>query len=136
MSWLVETLLLDRDTIRSTQELDSDDYLNLIVVEQRFEELVAKGNISSFESAIVNFVLSGLSFTKLGKILGMARSTVSKHFSSTCSKISYSLGGEFTDEGYIQFMKEKYNLTSKQCETLKTYMVSHLRHKLRRHDGE
>ncbi len=109
MSWLVETLLMNRDTIKKEYELDSDDYLSLIVVEQRFEELVSKGNISPFESAIVNFVLSGLSFTKLGKILGMARATVSKHFSLACSKISYSLGGEFTDEGYVQYMKEKYS---------------------------
>ena len=136
MSWLVETLLINRDTIRSAYEMDSDYYLSLLTVEQRLDELVKKGNINSFEAGLINFVLSGLSFTKLGKVLGMSRSTISKHFTLACGKISYSLGGEFTDEGYIQFMKDKYKLSSKQCEILKSYMTSHLRHKLRRHDGE
>ena len=136
MSWLVETLLINRDMIRSTYELDSDYYLSLLTVEQRFDELVKKGNINSFESGVINFVLSGLSFTKLSKILGMSRLTISKHFTLACAKISYSLGGEFTDEGYIQFMKDKYKLSFEQCEILKSYMTSHLRHKLRRHDGE
>ena len=136
MSWLVETLLLSRDQIKSSSELDSEDYLNLVIVEQKFKELLETKNINTFESAIVNYVLSGLSFTKLSEILGIDGSTISKHFRATCSKISYSLGGEFTDEGYIQFMKDKYKLTSKHCEELKSYMESHLRHKIRRHTSE
>ncbi len=136
MSWLVETLLLSRDQIRSSSALDSEDYLNLIIVEQKFKELFDLKNINTFESAIVNYVLSGLSFTKLSKILVIDGSTISKHFRAVCLKVSYSLGGEFTDEGYIQFMKDKYKLTSEHCEELKSYMESHLRHKIRRHNSE
>ena len=132
MSWLVETLLLTREDIRANRPIDSEEYLSLLAVENKIEELKDANILDAEELDIINKVLEGGSYTSLGEKLNIARSTVAKKFKNACYKISFALGGEFTDEGLIQSMSKKYNLSEDQCQKLREYMQGNLRHKLRR----
>jgi len=53
--------------------------------------------------------------------------TVFKNFKSLCSKIAYVLGDYFTDDGYIEMLKKKYNLTPEQVNRIYKYIKSKYR---------
>jgi len=132
MSWLVETLLLGRIAIRSESNVDSDEYHDLILVEQKISELLDLGLIDVFELSIMNYVLSNRPYSELEKMLSISRETISKYFRGICNRVSYALGGYFTDEGFMEHMKDKYNLTGEHVEKMKEHMVGKYRHTIRR----
>lgn len=132
MSWLVETLLLNREQLKLNPDLDSDDYNNLLLVEKAISELVSMGNIAPFEVAILNYVISNKSFTTLESVLGVSRNTVSKYFREICDRVSFYLGFEFTDEGYLAYMKKQHKLENDDVERMRKHMQGRYRHTIRR----
>lgn len=46
-----------------------------------------------------------------------------------CDRIAYYLGGYFTDEGYINYLTRKYNLTGEQIRVLREYIKSEFKNK-------
>lgn len=123
---------MKRDEIKSNPDFESDDYNNLLMIEKKVSELKNKNLLSSIELTIIGLMSEGKTFGDLEKILRMSRVTISKIFIKSCYKISYSLGGIFTDSGYIDYMKEKYKLTEKEVERLEEYIVSKFKHKIMR----
>lgn len=132
MSWLVENLLFQREEIRVKPDFNSDEYNNLLIVESKIKELTNLGVIDSFELAILHFVTSKGSYTQLEELLKINRNTLANHFKRICNRISYSLGYEFTDEGYLQYMQEKYNLLDSQIDILREHINGIYRHRIRR----
>lgn len=148
MSWIVETLLLNSDAIRegvystdkySTGEdavesffLDDDVFLDFLFLEKKMKEMETKGMFSDKEKEILNFVVGGSTYSSLEKHVGITRDTISKKFRAVCERIAFYIGGIFTDEGYLEYMKEKYNLTDHQVLLLESYMNSRFRHTIRR----
>ena len=53
-------------------------------------------------------------------------------FNSACNKIGNYLGNYFTNDGYINYMQEKYNLTEQQNYNLQLFMNSKFRFKIMR----
>ena len=132
MSWLVETLLLNRHNTRINPDFESDEYNNLLIVERKIKDLVKIGTIDRFELAILDYVSSNKPYSTLQHLLGISRNTIANYFKRICDRISYSLGGMFTDEGFLEYMKEKYNLTEEQIEQMRNHMKSRYRHTIRR----
>lgn len=60
------------------------------------------------------------------------RQALARQFYAICDRIAYSLGGEFTDEGYITYMQKKHKLTYAQVEKMKKYMKGRYRYKIMR----
>ena len=147
MSRYVETLLIFSDSIRSNicnsytnygelvveLDLDDNDYNNLLIMEKKIKELHGKGLLADKEIDILNAVSTGQSLHKLEKELELNRITISKIFRAVCNKIAYTLGGEFTNDGYIAYMKKKHNLSGKQIDKLKHIIEGEYRHRTRRY---
>lgn len=141
-SWYVETLLRNRDIIRSDiieyeqvyddtvvyTDFDNDDYNNLLLIEQTLKTLIENNQLSKKEAIIINEVLTHKSLSQIERETGMTRVTVAKFFEGVCDRIAFILGGCFTDEGYLESLALKYNLNSEQIEKARTYMNSNKRY--------
>jgi DNA-binding CsgD family transcriptional regulator len=144
MSWYIEYLILNRDSIRSATKveecytsnafdlipeaqvsfnLDDDVYSDLLTVECEIKRLIGLGVISDLELNILNLVLDGKSYVSIEKILEMHRSTISNIFKKLCDKVSQSLGDYFTDEGFMDNMIKKYNLNDEEEIRLKKILL-------------
>jgi AraC-like DNA-binding protein len=129
MSYRVENLLLNREMIRAQENIDSDDFNDLILVEKKLNELIANKSITQKEIKIVNIYLNCLNLEKAQKELGMSRLTISKIFTRVCERVSTYLGYSFTDEGFIEYMTDKYRLNKDEISRLKGFISSKYRHK-------
>ena len=135
MSWYVETLLTNREYIRSEiiqrsetgdkvlLNLNGNDYNNLLILEKTISDLYDAGNISDREIEVINLVSTAKSLRKLEKENKLARHSLSKAFYTVCEKLAFILGGEFTDEGYLAYIKTKYRLDEKQTDEVREYMA-------------
>lgn len=134
MSWIVESLIRDRWNIKSNPDPDSDSYNNILIIEKAIKELLEDKLITSLEVQILNIISEGYTLSDLETKLSISRETISKIFMSTCLKIAYYLGGEFTDEGLIESMEDKYNLNPEQIVRLRVFMRSRFKHKIARNE--
>jgi hypothetical protein len=131
MSWLVETLLRDRYRIRSDPDFASDEYNNLLIIEHKIKELYESGAIDDFELALLEYVSTSNNYTALEEVLGIRRRTIASHFKRICDRVSYALGGEFTDAGYTEYMRTGYNLSEEDIEKITMHMNGNYRHVVR-----
>jgi len=129
MSWIVQTLLRDRYKIRLAPDFDSDEYHDILLIESTIDNLEIEGVFSSRDVEILYSISEGVSLKDVGELIGKTDNTVYKYFVRLCEVIGYSLGDEFTDEGYLEMMREKYNLTDVQLSAMNDYMNS--KHKFR-----
>jgi hypothetical protein len=60
------------------------------------------------------------------------RDTVTKIFKRVCNRISYKLGDYFTDDGYLNYLSQKYGLSELETKRVKSFMESKFRHRLAR----
>lgn len=149
-SWYVERLLLDRELIRarmfSTEKdpmsrenyldsfanlLEDDTYLDLLSVEDKIQELIKNDLLSSQEIKILDLVLEGYTISDILQLDLLNRKTVHRVFKSLCGKIAFYLGGHFTDEGYINYMVNKYKsyfIDEEHVQMLVEYLNKDYRH--------
>jgi len=132
MSWKTETLIINWLRLKEEHDLESDDYNNLLILEKKAKELYQLGILTPIEVQILNLVSNGSMLSDINKEIPLAKKTISLIFKSACEKISFCLGGEFTDFGTIDELSDKYELTNEQIENLITYMKSEHKHKLSR----
>ena len=130
MSWMVQHLLMNSELIHAQPDFESDEYNNLLVVESKINDLIKKGLISKHEKKVIDMFSDGKSLGDLETLLGINRVTVSKVFKEACDKVSFSLGGAFTDSGYVDYMVEKYKLSEEEADKLDKFIKSNLRHKI------
>ena len=144
MSWYVRELLLNSDQIRSAvykmaehqdaldydesvpsyhyYDYDEDTYLNLISVEQKYVELLENGFITTEEDRIFNAVITKKTISQIEQDECVSRPTILKRFHDICERIAFHLGGYFTDDGFIFYMINKYNLNDEEVEKLRKYI--------------
>lgn len=132
MGWVVETILRNRERLRIEQDIESDEFNDLIVIEGKIEELYNEGFLSDVDMVIINHVADGVPIADLEEVIGKGRLTISKSFTQICERLSYFLGGYFTDEGFLDNMKETYRLSDTNLDTLRAHINSRFKHKLMR----
>jgi hypothetical protein len=115
MSWIVETLLLNREKIRSSHNLEDDYYNNLLILEKKVEEMVNDCAFSDIELIILHFLLNKSITNNLYK---------TKDFKSLCNKIAKYSGGFFTDDGYVYYIVNKHRFNHKQEKQIRKYLKS------------
>lgn len=113
-----------------TLDLDNFDYNNLLLIEKTLKDLIKNDRTTKREILILKHILDGKNIIDIERELKFSRLTVTKLFSRLCDKVAFMLGDVFTDEGYIEYMQEKYGLTIEQIEKLKSFMQSNKRHTL------
>lgn len=132
MSWIVQRLLMETPQIKETHDFESDDYNNLLVIEKKMKEMDKNNLFNTEEIEVLNLIRAGYLFSDIEPMLKVGRETVSKIYKNVCERIAFSLGGEFTDEGFIQEVSEKNNLTPEEQDKLARFMNSNLKHKIMR----
>jgi len=140
VGWYVEQLLLDRDVIREAiketndvnclemvddyiaYNVDSDTYCDLLSVEMELSRLIKKGLISGLDLQVLNSVLAGTPFSVIGAELnlGSKRLSVNGIFKKICSRIAFVLGEHFTNDGYINYLQNKYDLNQDNIDKIKS----------------
>jgi hypothetical protein len=122
MSFLVEYLLLNRESIKREADFESDDYNNLLLVERCIKNLYQTGRLSKKE--LIN--LDAFSIYNDEKVVAVRLKehfyTVLSIFKTTCNRIAFELGSYFTDEGYVDYLTKAHNLYPHEIEILRKYI--------------
>lgn len=132
MSWYLNSLLRNKIEIRSSSDIESDEFNDLIVIEKKIKELHEDNIISDQEMLLLKYVEDGKPLVNSKEGFGKNRISLTRDFNNLCNKIAFYVGGYFTDDGYVDYMKTKYNLTDEQVEKMLNYMKSKYKNKLMR----
>lgn len=132
MSWIVETLLRNREKIRSNVDMKSDEYLDLLMVESAVASLCKLGVITEEDIILLDTLADGRSLKDAGKVIDKTGSTVGAKVGYLCNLIAFKLGGMFTDEGYLEELADTHELTEEQVEVLRSHMASKYKHMIPR----
>jgi len=132
MSWRIETLIINRLSLKEEHDLESDDYNNLLIIEKKAKELYELNILSTLEAKILNSFSNGSTLIDISKEIPLSKETIILFFRRACEKIAFCLGGEFTDFGTVDDLVDKYSLTEEQTNNLVAYMNSEYKHKLSR----
>jgi hypothetical protein len=130
--WYLNYLLKNRIEIRGKNDIESDEFNDLIVIEKKIEELYKDGIISDDEISLLSYIEDGKPVANSKENFGKNRISLAKDFTKLCNKIAFYVGGYFTDDGYADYMKTKYNLTDPEVEKMLIYMKSKYKNKLMR----
>lgn len=137
-SWYVETLirggylireLIARRSIGYLEEveyldLENEDYCNLLLVEKTLKSIKDNKHISEKERIILEKMLESKSLSQIEQETGFTRATVAKVFERLCDRVAFILGDIFTNDGYLNYLAERNNLTDDQVEIARKYMNS------------
>jgi hypothetical protein len=132
VSWYLNLLIKNKLEIKSKGDLESDEYNDLLVVEKKIQDLHDAEIISDQEMLLIYYVEDGKPMANSKEDFGKNRITLANDFSSLCSKIAFYMGGYFTDDGYADYMRKKYNLNDEQVTRMIDYMKSKYKNKLLR----
>lgn len=130
MAWYINHLIKNRIEIKSKLDLESDEYNDLLVIEKKIEDLHKAEIISDKEMSLLKYVEDGKSMSNSKSGFGKNRVSVSRSFDNLCNKIAFYVGGYFTDDGYADYMKTKYDLTDEQLNKMLDYMKSKYKNKI------
>lgn len=130
MSWYIQQLLRNSLEIRITADIESDQFNDLLVVEKHIDSLREDGIITEDELSLIKYIEDGKPFVNSKDDVGKNRVSLSKDFIRLCDKLAFYIGGYFTDYGYMEYMKSKYNLTDAQVGIMLEYMTSRYKNKL------
>ena len=133
MSWIVRNLISNSANIKSSIvetdgfstysiDLENDQYNNLLVIERKILELHKAGFISDVELDVLNLKAQGKTYADISRTLHIHWNGAKQAFHGACEKIAFNLGGNFTDEGYAQFMIDTYHLNEEQIQKMLKFM--------------
>lgn len=128
--WYISHLLKNKIEIKSKHDFESDEYNDLIVIESKIEHLHKDGIISDEELDLISYLEDGKPMVSSKEDFGKNRISLSKDFNNLCNKIAFYVGGYFTDDGYLYYMKNKYNLSDEELLRMQNYMNSKYKNKL------
>ena len=129
----IELFYADDDSMYSENvhyaqvNFEDDEYNFLLQVENKIREMYESEQLTGKEIETLCLVSEGNSYKEVGEALSIGKSSIRKIFSSTCNKIAFSLGGVFTDEGYVEYMVTKHSLTEAEISKMVTLMESNRR---------
>ena len=132
MSWIVQVLLHNRIAIETTPNIESDEYNNLLIVETKIKVLHEEGFLSDLDMLIIDLVADGSPLKSLEYSIGRNRATISKTFIQICNRIAYFLGGYFTDDGFLDNLKNDNRLSDSDIDKARDYINGKFKHKLMR----
>ncbi len=130
MSWIIQSLLRSSVELKSQSDINSDEFNDLMIVESKISNLHADGLLSNEEMSLIKYIEDGKPMVDSKKGFGKNRISLSRDVVTLCNKIAFYIGGYFTDDGYIDYMKNKYNLTDEQLSDMSDYMRSKYKNKL------
>jgi hypothetical protein len=106
---------------------EDDEFNQLLLVENKIEEMYGIELLTKMEVKLLTLLSRGHSYKEVGEELNIGKASVRKIFHSTSNKIAFALGGVFTDEGYVEYMATKHELTDVEISKMITLMESNRR---------
>lgn len=117
------TLYYDAETLEDQRaveyDFDSLDYTRLMRIKEAVKLMFKAGILTKVEIDVLNCFARRYGTQAMEKELSLTYSTIYKFFVIACNKISFYLGGEFTDVGYFHYMVDEHKLTEEQQTLLK-----------------
>ncbi len=107
MSLLVEEYIRSLFMILEEGKLESDVYSNALSISYLIKKLHGDGNLSQFDVNVLNEIASGYSYSEVAKRLTVSRLKVTTSFKESCNRMSFILGGSFTDAGFIDRFRKR-----------------------------
>jgi len=123
MSWAVKNLIVGSSRIRSEGDFDSDEYMSLLLLEQKILELYDNKLLSEQELIIIVKVSNRYSYADISEELNINRNAIREKFCDVCQKIAYYLGDDYTDLGYVRYLKSKFNLSNREETELINFIL-------------
>lgn len=130
MSWYIQQLLRNSIEIRTKADTESDEFNDLLVIETRIKSLRKDCVITDEELALIKYIEDGKPLVDSKSEFGKNRVSLSRDFVRLCDKLAFYIGGYFTEYGYVQYMKNKHNLTEHQVGLMINYMNGRYKNKL------
>jgi hypothetical protein len=130
--WYTEYLLLNRRDIKAKADIESDEFNDLLLVEKELNKLVKENIVTEEEFRILNLILDSGSLNELEGSGNSSNEKLSRIFTEVCDRLSFMLGDVFTNEGYANYLVEKYELSQWDVEVILEYMESKYRHSILR----
>lgn len=134
MSWIVNSIIRNivrvKSSVDSTSDVNNDEYNDVILVEGAIKNLKTLEMLSEDDIALIEFIKNGGQFSNEDNEIVGKREALSRKFNILCNRISFYMGGYFTDDGYIEYMRNKYNWTDEQTTIAKLYIKGQYRNKI------
>lgn len=128
MSWIIQSLLNDKNFIKETQDISSDEFNDLLLVEKAISDLRTNGVLDDEDLGVIADMTGDTpGFDDKQK---SQKETETKKYVVICDRIAYYMGGYFTNDGYLSYMKRKYCLSDEQVQVLQNYIKSPFKHKI------
>ena len=105
---------LENDTIDI--DLYDDVYSDLLSVEMIISSLKRMSLLTENEKDIINYLKDRMSMAAIANKMSLNIKTVMSIFNKLCTKIALILGENFTNDGFLDYMLEKYNITDQNIE--------------------
>lgn len=121
--WYVEYLLLNKLEIEASEDLESDALNDLLIVEKAIQDL----NLPEKFITVCEALSTNPTFQNVDKLLNRDHKYSKRLFTRYCKQIGNYLGGVFTDEGYLEYLKEKYNFSEDKMEQIEKFIKSESR---------
>lgn len=102
MSWIIGEYIRQYAYLKERADISNDSYNNAIIIEMTIERMIKDNLLSEQENNIIWCVSAGYSYSEIARLLGIHRLTVSNIFKGVTDRISYIIGGELTDEAFIE----------------------------------
>lgn len=129
MSWIVASLLNNKEHIKERADIESDEYNDLILIESAIKHLREHALLTEEDMQLLES-FSGYGYDKESKLTRLERHTIAKKKAQICNRIAYYLGGYFTDDGYLSYVQKKYKLSQEQVSILENYIKSKKKHQI------
>jgi len=126
MSWYIDYLIRHNEDIKlSVNKFEDDEvFSDLVSLEIEISRLNKLGLFSEVENKIIRMISEGYSYRGIGRELDMMHRTVITNFKRLCNKLAITLGSKFTDDGFFEYMCNKYNLSfEEEDELIKTVFM-------------
>lgn len=130
MSWYVERLLRDSESIKSRKEvefedieigetlLDDDSYDDLLTLEATIKKVCT----SELELEIVKLLVDNTDNIVMSKIIDRSTKNTKLLVDKLTDKLALILGNQFTNEGYADYICNKHNYDDYKRISILTYL--------------
>lgn len=100
--------------------LDDAVYEDLLSVEICMKDLFKKGLLNEQDIKIIWLVSCGFNINEISSKLSLNYKSVLNSYLSTLGKVAFALGGKFTDEGFCEYISDKFELSDDSEKTLRS----------------
>ena len=121
MSLIVEEYIKSLYSILDKGDIESDQFNNALSIKNTVAMLRERGNVSDFDLRVLHGIASGFNFSEIAILFGADRKRVSKSFRSSCRKLAFILGDEFTDTGFMYGIAARHAIGSKEKDELREF---------------